>query len=161
MCMVYDLSDVGSCQLWRSLPQVAKSALPLRQGLRSHRLPTDFGPTCPARCSTRQEELEIALQVAHEVNAHLNKEVMQLTQQVEALQQERDACLAHIKLLAQKVAEERSKSAVRPTAAPGHAAPYPWTTASVSPCVHGHSFHQLQWLERRASKTGLTVALEL
>ena len=82
--------------------------------------PAAFVPAAAAACcSTRQEELEIALQVAHEVNAHLNNEVMQLTQQVEALQQERDACLAHIKVLAQKVAEERSKSAVRP-AAPSH-----------------------------------------
>lgn len=65
---------------------------------------------CP--CSTRQEELQIALQVAHEVNGHLNREVEKLTLQVEALQQERDACLEHIKFLSHKMAEERRKAAV-------------------------------------------------
>lgn len=53
------------------------------------------------------------LQVAHEVNGHLNREVEALTQKMEAMQQEREALTSHIKFLAGKVAEERRRAAVR------------------------------------------------
>lgn len=47
------------------------------------------------------------------MNSHLNREVEQLTLRVESLTAEREACLAHIRFLATKLAEERRLAPVR------------------------------------------------
>uniref|UniRef100_A0A1D1ZVU6 Protein kinase domain-containing protein n=1 Tax=Auxenochlorella protothecoides TaxID=3075 RepID=A0A1D1ZVU6_AUXPR len=55
----------------------------------------------------RVEELEISLQAAHEVNAHLNGEVEKLTARVTALEGERGAFQQRIHLLSRKLAAAR------------------------------------------------------
>jgi hypothetical protein len=55
------------------------------------------------------EELELQVQVAHEVNAHLNSEVERLTARVDTLEQEKAAFERHIKLLAKKLAAARAQ----------------------------------------------------
>lgn len=66
-------------------------------------------PSIPLSSSThRLEELELQVQVAHQVNAHLNAEVERMTAAVEALQAERSAFQRHIKDLAAKLAAARA-----------------------------------------------------
>lgn len=57
----------------------------------------------------RLEEVEMQLQVAHQVNAHLNSEVERLTLVVDALEQEKAAFQRHIKGLAQKLVALRAQ----------------------------------------------------
>ncbi|KAL4452231.1 hypothetical protein ABPG75_007893 [Micractinium tetrahymenae] len=68
------------------------------------------GPAAVPRTSSvhRLEELELQVQVAHQVNAHLNAEVERMTVAVEALQAERSAFERHIKDLAAKLAAARA-----------------------------------------------------
>lgn len=65
-------------------------------------------PTCLSSSAHRLEELELQVQVAHQVNAHLNAEVERMTAAVEALQAERAAFERHIKDLAAKLSAARA-----------------------------------------------------
>lgn len=61
----------------------------------------------PRSAPLRLEELELQVQVAHQVNAHLNSEVERLTLAVDTLEKEKAAYERHVKDLARKLADLR------------------------------------------------------